>query len=65
MHAPGAVAGALGAATNGAVGGYDAYLRVGGASGNELQLTVIPEPGTAGLLGVIALAALLRRRLRA
>jgi hypothetical protein len=31
---------------------------------NEIQLTVIPEPASLGTLGILALAALLRRRLR-
>jgi len=30
----------------------------------EITLTVIPEPASLGALGTIALAALLRRRLR-
>jgi fibronectin-binding autotransporter adhesin len=31
---------------------------------NELQLTVIPEPASLGLLGAVAVAAILRRRIR-
>jgi fibronectin-binding autotransporter adhesin len=40
-------------------GGKSAYFQEG-----SLQLVVIPEPGSLGMLGLLAAAALLRRRLR-
>ena len=63
FHSSTGVAGSLGAVTNGLVGSSSAYLHVNGAN-DELQLTVIPEPGTVSTLGLFAIAALLRRRLR-
>lgn len=39
--------------------GKSAYLKDG-----SLQLVVIPEPGSLGLLGLVAVAGLMRRRLR-
>jgi autotransporter-associated beta strand protein len=53
----------LGAGTTGTVGSYDAALSIDD-DGQDLVLTVIPEPTTLGLLGLCAAAALLRRRLR-
>jgi autotransporter-associated beta strand protein len=53
----------LGAGTTGTVGSYDAALSIDD-DGQDLVLTVIPEPTTLGMLGLCAAAALLRRRLR-
>ncbi|MBN1556111.1 MAG: PEP-CTERM sorting domain-containing protein [Phycisphaerae bacterium] len=47
------------------VGGYDFEITyVGGSGGNEVGLTVVPEPTTIGLLAVGGGLALLRRRIR-
>jgi autotransporter-associated beta strand protein len=43
--------------------GLDGTINID-SSQNELTLTVIPEPGTLGALGLLTVAALLRRRLR-
>ncbi len=56
--------GGLGAGTAGTVGAYGAELSIDGAN-QDLVLTVIPEPGTLGLLGLVLTAGILRRRLRA
>jgi hypothetical protein len=54
----------LGTGTTGTVGGYDAALSIDGDN-QDLLLTVIPEPGTLGLIGMLTVvAALFRRRLR-
>ena len=54
--------GSLGTSTSGPVGNYTGMLAV---SGNNLVLTVVPEPGTPALLGVGAVGLLgYRARLR-
>ncbi len=53
----------LGAGTTGTVGGLGASLSID-AGDQDLVLTVIPEPASLGLIGICAIAALLRRRLR-
>jgi autotransporter-associated beta strand protein/T5SS/PEP-CTERM-associated repeat protein len=54
----------LGPNPTGTINGLRATLALGGASGNELVLNVVPEPGTLSLLGVvgIGLLASIRRR---
>jgi autotransporter-associated beta strand protein len=53
----------LGAGTTGTVGAYDAALSIDNDAQN-LVLTVVPEPTTLGLLGLVATMAVLRRRIR-
>ena len=51
----GSSSGSLGATTDGAIDGYPARLAV---KGNDLLLTVVPEPSTLALLGVAAIGLL-------
>jgi autotransporter-associated beta strand protein len=53
--------GGLGATTTGTVGAFNAELSIDDGN-QDLLLTVIPEPGALGMLGLLAIAALLRRR---
>ncbi len=53
--------GGLGATTAGTVGAFSATLSIDDGN-QDLLLTVIPEPGALGLLGLVAAVALLRRR---
>ena len=46
---------------SGTIGGFDATLSTSNVSGNDLILTVVPEP-RAAMLGLIGVLALLRRR---
>jgi autotransporter-associated beta strand protein/T5SS/PEP-CTERM-associated repeat protein len=57
----GSISGSLGAITDGAINGLPASLAI---QGNDLVLTVVPEPGTLGLLcGLgVGVAAFARRR---
>jgi len=54
----------LGSGTTGTVGSYDATLSIDGDA-QDLVLTVVPEPGTLGMLGVLGVAGWLLRRRRA
>jgi autotransporter-associated beta strand protein len=54
------ISGTLGGALNGTVGGFGATLGLGD-TGNDLVLTVVPEPGTA-VLGLTGLLLMARRR---
>ncbi len=57
------IIGSLGAVTNGFIAGFESYLWFGD-TGNDLLLTVIPEPGAVGLMlmGLAAMAAFRKRR---
>ena len=44
------------------VGGYDFQIDYAAGTGNDIVLTVVPEPGTFGTLALVAVAAILRRR---
>ncbi|MCE5327234.1 MAG: autotransporter-associated beta strand repeat-containing protein [Planctomycetaceae bacterium] len=55
------ISGTLGTNLTGMVGVYEGTLSLGD-SGNDLQLTLIPEPATMSLLVLGGMAALLRRR---
>ncbi|MGA2254634.1 MAG: PEP-CTERM sorting domain-containing protein [Thermoguttaceae bacterium] len=46
------ITGTLGPSTSGTIAGWDSTLAV---SGNDLVLTVVPEPSTLALLGVVGL----------
>jgi hypothetical protein len=54
------ISGTLGGTLNGTVGGFGATLGLGD-TGNDLVLTVVPEPGTA-VLGLTGLLLMARRR---
>ena len=60
----------LGAGTSGSIATigeveYTGTLSIGGGDGQDLMLTVIPEPATFGLIGMLTVvAALFRRRLK-
>ncbi len=56
-----AISGTLGTTRSGKIGSYDATLSLG-ESGQDILLTVVPEPATMSLLALGALAALLKRR---
>ena len=46
-------------------GGHDLFITYGAGTGNDIALfTVVPEPGTAGLLGLLAMGLLAKRRRR-
>jgi hypothetical protein len=45
----GSISGSLSASTSGTIDGYPASLAI---SGNDLVLTVVPEPSTLALLGI-------------
>ncbi|MGO9114367.1 MAG: PEP-CTERM sorting domain-containing protein, partial [Thermoguttaceae bacterium] len=51
----GSSSGSLGATTSGTIDGYSAVL---GVQGNDLVLTVVPEPSTLAMLGVGAIGLL-------
>ncbi len=44
--------------------GHEFQIDYDGGTGNDITLTVVPEPASLGLLGAASLAALLRRRAR-
>jgi autotransporter-associated beta strand protein len=61
LFSTGGITGSLGASVGGVVGGLESAL---GIVGNDLVLTVVPEPSTLGLLaaGVLSLLACGRRK---
>jgi len=46
-------------------GGFDLFINYGAGNGNDIALfTAVPEPGTAGLMGLMMLGLMVKRRRR-